>query len=94
MKECQVANFHGYHFGTNITHRNNAMIPVCDSGNEMLFMKISYLASVIFVILYQSGIHENWLPDIPSLHAICMYHMYHVFHYVNISVVIFDTDIP
>jgi hypothetical protein len=59
------------------------MIPVCDSGNEMLFMKISYLASVIFVILYQSGIHENWLPDIPSLHAICMYHMYHVFHYVS-----------
>jgi hypothetical protein len=24
-KECQVANFHGYHFGTNITHMNNVM---------------------------------------------------------------------
>jgi hypothetical protein len=35
------------------------------------------------MVLYQSGIHENWLPDIPSLHAICMYHMYHVFHYVS-----------
>jgi hypothetical protein len=25
MKECRVANFHGYHFGTNITHRSDAM---------------------------------------------------------------------
>ena len=25
IKECRVANFHGYHFGTNITHRSDAM---------------------------------------------------------------------
>jgi hypothetical protein len=24
MKKCLVANLHGYHFGTNITHRSNA----------------------------------------------------------------------
>jgi len=43
---------------------------VYDIGFKLLSMKINYLASFKHKHKYQNLVHENYLPDIPSLHGI------------------------